>query len=267
MSSHILFVIDTTGSMSNYISSLKPSILQLSRLIMLLGTDTKIGIIGYKDHLDKFPIECVNFCDPKTQMDHLNSFIDKIRAEGGGDDTCEASKTAVNKALDLTRGIETDTLVIHFTDAPPHCPNEYFRTDTNGERNNKLEKDRLGMLKKPFDWIELCKTVHSKKLQIVTLFSSDYGFFAKQTIPYYALLGHVILIEKPSSENITRATIDVILSHFDGSTISSQRSYEIPKTFIIPENEIEFGKKQWFPEVFPYEYYPLTKVFGHFPTV
>ena len=266
MSSQILFVMDTTGSMSSYIQSLKPSILQLTQMIMLLGTDTKIGILGYKDHSDMFPIEWVDFCDPKTELEKLDTFVSKIKADGG-DDFCEASKTAVNKALDMVKGLEEKTLVIHFTDAAPHVPNEYLPHGSNGIKNNDLEKSRLGMLKKPFDWIEICDKVRNSKLAIVTIYSNSNGTIRPEhVIPYYALLGQIIQIERPTRQSITRTTIDVILSHFNGSTFTSYNSYEFANPCKL-SNEVEFGKKGKLPLILPFEYFPKRKVFEGLPSI
>ena len=82
MNSKILLLIDTTGSMENYIRSLKPSILQLSHLIKLLGTNTKIAILGYKDQTDKLAIESTirsdfaNFDEKKIIDPELHQWLD-----------------------------------------------------------------------------------------------------------------------------------------------------------------------------------------------
>ncbi len=262
MESKILFLIDTTGSMENYIHSLKPSILQLSYLIRLLGTETKIAIVGYKDQTDKYPIIWSKWLDPSNPV--LNDFITNLVPEGGSNDFCETSKLVINIAVEECANTD-QALVIHYTDAPPHAQSYYFGAYSRKCGNDTKEKTALKKLGYPCDWVNICNKIHEKNLSIITLYSKNNIYEVQPNIvmAYYAMLGQVIHLENPSVHNITQTTIDVILSQFKGSVITSHRSYELNKLF---KNEEELGAKDAIPILETFEFYPKRKVFESFPS-
>jgi hypothetical protein len=262
MESKILFLVDTTGSMGNYINSLKPSIVQLSQLISLLGTNTKVAILGYKDQSDQYPVIWSKWLDPSDP--ELINFISHLSADGGSNDFCESSKLAVNIAIEECANTD-QALVIHYTDAPPHAKSFYFGNYSQRSGNDIKEKNTLTKLKYPYDWLDICKRVHEKNLSFVTLCSRNniYGIDVNIVMAYYALLGQVLYLENPTSTDIAQTTIDVILSQFKGSVITSHRSFELKKTF---QNEDELGAKDAIPPLDAYEYFPKRKVFENFPT-
>jgi hypothetical protein len=261
--SKILFLIDTTGSMGAYINSLRNSIIQLSYLVRLLGTDTKVAILGYKDQSDRYPVIWSKWIDPSDKT--LFNFLDNLYAEGGSNDFCETSKLAISIAIEECANTDS-SFVIHYTDAPPHCESYYFGSYSSLAGNDVKEKKTLVSLGYPYDWIEICKKVHSKKLSIVTLYSKNAIYQVDKNIvmAYYALLGQVIYLEHPGIQMITKTTIDVILSQFNGSVITPHRSFELNKAFA---NEKELGSKDAIPMLEEFEYYPKFKVFNTFPTV
>ncbi len=263
MNSKILFLIDTTGSMENYIKSLIPSIRQLSNLIKLLGTDTKIAILGYKDQTDKYPIIWSNWLNPCDPI--LNNFINYLVPEGGSDDFCESSKLAINIAIKECSDNE-QTLIIHYTDAPPHAQSYYFGTYSSKCGNDIKEKNILTKLGYSYDWIDICNKIHEKRLPIVTIYSKNniYNINPSIIMAYYALLGQIIYLDNPSVQNITQTTIDIILSQFKGSIITSHRSFELISNQF--KNEEELGSKDAIPELLQFEYYPKRKVFENFPS-
>jgi len=266
MGSKILFLVDSTGSMENFIFSLKPSILQLSNLIKLLGTDTKIAVLAYKDQTDKYPIIWSKWLDPYNST--LIDFVNHLHADGGSEDFCESSKLAVCIAIEECSDTK-EVLVIHFTDAPPHCKNRYFGAYSRKCGNDEKEKIMLKQLGYSDDWITICNKVHEKKLSIVTIYTKNsiYNIDSFAIMAYYALLGQVIYLSNPSIENITKTTIDVILSQFKGSKITSHTSYELKysKPF---KNEEELGNLDLnLMMLDAYEYYPKHKTFENFSNI
>lgn len=263
MESKILFLIDTTGSMGQYIYSLKSSILQLSQLITLLGTNTKVAILAYKDQSDQSTIIWSKWLN-STDTELLN-FINFLVADGGSNDFCESSKLAINIAIDECMNTK-QSLVIHYTDAPPHANSYYFGHHSQKCGNDIKEKKTLTKLNYPYDWIDICNKVHNLNLSIVTIYSKNSFYQIDKSIilAYYALLGQVLYLDTPTVHDITKTTIDIILSQFKGSVITSHRSYEINKVF---KNEQELGTKNAIPELEVYEYSPKRKVFEDFPTV
>lgn len=265
--SKILFLVDTTGSMQDYIRSLKPSIVQLSYLIKLLGTNTKIAIIAYKDQSDQYPIIWSKWLNPCDNHDNalLSEFISNLNADGGSNDFCESTKLVINIAIEECINSE-QSLIIHYTDAPPHSKSFYFGHYSQRCGNDIKEKKELTNLGYPHDWIDICKRVHESKLSIVTLCSKNtiYNDIDLNIVmAYYALLGQVIYLEYPTSPLITKTTIDVILSQFKNSVIMSHTSFELNKVF---KNEEELGAKDAIPLLDRFEYYPKRKVFENFPT-
>jgi hypothetical protein len=261
MESKILFLIDTTGSMENYIRSLRPSILQLSHLIQLLGTNTKIAILGYKDQSDKYPIIWSKWLDPCNPL--FNDFINHLIPEGGSNDFCETSKLAISIAIEECVNTK-QSLVIHYTDAPPHSQSYYFGAYSRKCGNDLKEKATLSRLGYSYDWIDICNKVHEMNLSIITIYSKNsiYEIVPNTVMAYYALLGQVIHLQDPTIQNITQTTIDIILSQFKGSVITSHMSFELKKTF---KNEIELGEKDAIPILEAFEFYPKHKVFENFP--
>lgn len=242
--SKILFLVDTTNSMTNYVSSLKHSIMQLFSLLNLLDLDVMVAIMAYKDQSDMNPItwsKWVKLDDPAVYR-----FIDSIRVGGGSPDFAETSKLALTLAA-MECSSSTNALVIHYSDAPPHCDSFYFSQYTDGT-NRRLERDCLVRIKKPTDWMDICSSVRSS-VRVVTLCSKNISYSevdVEKIMAYYALLGDVIYVEKPNTYNITKTTIDMIISHFNfKQKIDSYYCYKL-NTDKIFTNEHEFGLENAF---------------------
>lgn len=248
----ILFLVDSTSSMATYVSSLKHSIMQLFSLINLLDLDIMVAVMSYKDQSDLAPITWsgwVYLDDPS-----IYKYIDSIWVGGGSADFAETSKLALTVAA-IECASSKDALVIHYSDAPPHCDSFYFNHFSDGT-NGRLEKNHLMNLKKPTDWVDICNNI-SKNLHVVTLYSKNIsyrGVDIEKVIGYYALLGDVIYIEKPNTFNISKTTLDVVICHYKfRQQIDSYYCYKL-NTDKIFTNEHDFGLKNAFGDlmVVPY---------------
>ncbi|CAG7846870.1 SubName: Full=Uncharacterized protein {ECO:0000313/EMBL:CCA75332.1} [Serendipita indica DSM 11827] len=147
----IVVVIDSTGSMDHYLMALVRIIPQLQAI---RGLTSRIRRIG-RSVIDPVPVndEAARLMEPLLTIDDvvewsgwdeppdmnkagdvgrgriLGEWVKGLVAEGGGDYP-EAAKTALRKLLDIlgdsrskeeTKGdVEEDTLVLWFTDSPPH---------------------------------------------------------------------------------------------------------------------------------------------------
>ncbi|PKM57301.1 MAG: hypothetical protein CVU98_06795 [Firmicutes bacterium HGW-Firmicutes-3] len=84
----IVFVIDSTGSMSSYISNVKNNIAQFAQYLSNKGITLRIGVIDYKDitydGLDSTIIHKVNHSPWMNEVDFIET-LTKIKAAGGGD--------------------------------------------------------------------------------------------------------------------------------------------------------------------------------------
>lgn len=117
-STDLLFLIDTTASMSGHINAAKEqikSIVDDINFAFLGEAEVRIAVVGYKDHQDNPNIQHLDFT---TDVDRVRTFIDSLRATGGGD-TPEDMLGGIQKALNSTWQNQTKC-IIHIADAPPH---------------------------------------------------------------------------------------------------------------------------------------------------
>jgi hypothetical protein len=117
-STDLLFLIDTTSSMSSYIGAATGqvrAIVQEIKATFLNESDVRIAIVGYKDHCNSPNIE---FLDFTTSVDQVHNFLNQLRATGGGDipeDVLGGLRQAVNASWK-----QQTRCIIHIADAPPH---------------------------------------------------------------------------------------------------------------------------------------------------
>lgn len=120
----VAFVLDTTGSMSEEIASVKSTIQKVARTLQSSQLQVRIGMIEYKDRSDAFVTKTYGFT---TDLAAFSAKIANLEAGGGGD-TPESMNAGVHAALtDLEwspRAVSRMAFVI--ADAPPHLdyPND-----------------------------------------------------------------------------------------------------------------------------------------------
>jgi len=117
-STDLLFLIDTTGSMANYIEAAKTQIKSIVHDIKATFFDeasVRISVVGYKDHHDKPNIQ---FLDFTNDVDEVHRFLSLLGAIGG-DDLPEDVLGGIQQALDATWEHQT-RCIIHIGDSPPH---------------------------------------------------------------------------------------------------------------------------------------------------
>ncbi|CAF1222561.1 unnamed protein product [Rotaria sordida] len=116
----VLFVVDATGSMTAFLDSLTVSMYQVLSIMKLTSEkQSEIGILWYRDY-DESVEKVADFSGYFTDFDKICAFLKDLRP-CYGEDIPEAAKTALNKALDMNL-VDTNTVVIIYTDAPPHHP-------------------------------------------------------------------------------------------------------------------------------------------------
>lgn len=116
----VLFLIDSTGSMSDEIQALQSSILSIADQIdgMWPRPDLRLGLVTYRDRGDAYVVAKVDFTE---NVRHFSQQLGALRAAGGGD-----YPEAVNEALHAGihemdwRAEDTVRLVFLVADAPPH---------------------------------------------------------------------------------------------------------------------------------------------------
>jgi Mg-chelatase subunit ChlD len=116
----VVFVLDTTGSMSGLIEGAKQKIWSIANeMISAQPTpELKLGLIGYRDKGDDYVLKSHPLTD---DIDALYGELQKFKADGGGD-TPEAVNEALDEAIHkMAWSKDRDVLKIIFLvgDAPP----------------------------------------------------------------------------------------------------------------------------------------------------
>ena len=128
----IVFVIDATGSMGNLINEVKARALSMHEDIINGLRDKKrkvtkmrIKVVVFRDiYVDPVPFEVSEFFTLPEESDEFRSFVENIRATGGGDEP-ENSIEALYMAMQsdfqmLEQGQKGRQIVVMLTDASAH---------------------------------------------------------------------------------------------------------------------------------------------------
>jgi hypothetical protein len=118
VSTDLLFLIDTTGSMWGHINAAKEqvkSIVNDIKVAFFNEADVRMACVGYKDHGD---VNQIQFLDFTHSADEVFSFLNELAATGG-DDAPEDVLGGIRQALNATWQQQT-RCIIHIADAPPH---------------------------------------------------------------------------------------------------------------------------------------------------
>ena len=115
----LLFIMDITGSMEQYVEETKKKLIEIMERITYncIGIDIHLGFIGYKDIEENFNGDFVDI-DLTEEHNEVKNGINKIRV-GGGDDTAEDVAWALEKALEKKWKNKTRFAIL-VTDAPCH---------------------------------------------------------------------------------------------------------------------------------------------------
>lgn len=117
-STDILFLLDTTYSMDDYIETAKDQIRAIVKEIkevFLNESNVRVAVVGYKDHGDDPNIE---FLDFTTSVTKVYNFLAGLEAYGG-DDIPEDVLGGLHQAVNAS-WIQQTRCLIHIADAPPH---------------------------------------------------------------------------------------------------------------------------------------------------
>ena len=138
----LLFVIDATGSMHNYIRAAKDEAENISKELRSLYPEYrfKYGYIFYRDPIDN-PTDIHEIIDFTDQVNTLPEKIQNIKATGGGDlpeDWVGAYKL-VNEKINWRNGFK---VIIHLADCGAHG-NEFTLSDKYPLEGDKLKSELL----------------------------------------------------------------------------------------------------------------------------
>jgi hypothetical protein len=144
----LVFCVDVTGSMGGLIASARRHVGNvLDALQKELGSDLRVGFVGYRDHGDGaklFTLEPLT-----TDVARVRKTIDEVKVDGGGD-APEAVFAAMVKCLELDWAKASYRVVLLIADAPPHgvgAPGDSYPKDPTGltldDVANRLETEGL----------------------------------------------------------------------------------------------------------------------------
>ena len=146
----VAFMVDCTGSMSEYIDQVKEKIEFIVNSIKEeFENKVKIAFVGYRDHGDgDNRIECLSFT---KNVGEFKEFVEGIKATGGADRT-EDVLGGLEAVTNLTWTCKNKVL-IHVADAPQHGPrfhdlgkkaDRYYNKEPRGLKvENLLDKIKL----------------------------------------------------------------------------------------------------------------------------
>ena len=154
--------------------------------------------VGYRDY-DQPVDKVTNFSGYTADINELLTFLGGLRPDGGGD-APEATKTALNKTLDMHL-VDSKTIVFLYTDAPPHH-------STTGGNNRTLEEQNI----KEKDWIRLCQSYEQTGCKVYPII--NVANFA--TSSFYVLLSHYtqgksLYLKTTDVKTISKSTINLFL--------------------------------------------------------
>ncbi|OQW94391.1 MAG: hypothetical protein BWK79_06105 [Beggiatoa sp. IS2] len=132
----VVFVIDATGSMAKQISGVKNGIKSFAHAFATKNIDLNVGAVWFRDRsVDSNALSKIEFRgkDVTNDYDLFSSEIDKIVADGGGDNP-ESSIDAVDLASTLEFRGDTQKILILITDAEPKSP------DFSGKTINDIKE-------------------------------------------------------------------------------------------------------------------------------
>jgi len=172
--------------------------LEFMHIFKLCNDIDRISVLGYSDYCER---DVIKWSGWKNNTKDLISFVNGLQAYGGGDSP-EAAKTA---AFELTKNVEKKTLVIWYTDAPPH-------TNFTGSQGDNIIKERRA-LGENFDWVTLCTMLASRNCSVWVLLPFDTSHSNQAIYSYMSkVTGGKTLLLSVNSNLIGTTTVGLVLS-------------------------------------------------------
>jgi Mg-chelatase subunit ChlD len=121
----VVFVLDTTGSMSNLIAAAKQKIWAIANTLTMTepAPEIKMGLIGYRDRGDAY---LTKRTDLTLDLDAIHTELMGFAAQAGGDEP-ESVNQAVNEAvtqMSWSKDDEVYRVIFLVGDSPPHMDYE-----------------------------------------------------------------------------------------------------------------------------------------------
>lgn len=169
----VVFVLDTTGSMSGLIETAKEKIWSIATTMASAQPtpEIRIGLVAYRDRTDSYETKVV---DLSPDLDSVYMKLMEFRADGGGD-----TPESVNKGLydaihnmSWSQGTQSYRTVFLIGDAPPHMdyqdevqyPEIITAALEKGIVINTIQCGELDVTVEP--WTQIAKLAHGSFFQV-----------------------------------------------------------------------------------------------------
>lgn len=123
-----IFAIDITGSMQKYINYVQRHTASFTNSLVKRGIDYRLGLILFSDDIEKI-------FQPTKSVTEFLSWLEGVRAQGGGDEKENALEALEEAALNIKYRQGANRVVVLITDAPYHQKGE----DGDGVTNQTTE--------------------------------------------------------------------------------------------------------------------------------
>lgn len=197
----LLFVVDATSSMTYFLQGVQNSLPQVMKMSAITGLVERMGILVYRDFDCRDVLE---FSGWSTDTDVLTTFLAGVRPIGGGDQP-EAVRTAMKKVMEVVTG---PTLVVLYTDAPPHHPSMF-----SCKEHLEAEKKILGP--HDFDWVTICRKAEIRDIKVFAIIERSSNDCTTCWYPFMSLVtgGATVSLERRvSADRICQQTVGLFLS-------------------------------------------------------
>ncbi|KAK7754501.1 hypothetical protein SLS62_003521 [Diatrype stigma] len=209
----LLIVTDATNSMSRYLRALSSSLPQIIAVSALTDAFANIGVLAYWDYSRGEVTDWSGWHgrNGTVTRDELVDFTRNLKTDTGGDRP-EATKTALAQAHSVMRS-EAKTLLLLYTDAPPH-----LRWNDN---HPNMAKEQEFLLKTGFDksspqfadWVSAVRTIAKRGAQVFVVLKDRPNLDAEGS---YVILSRetdgAIFKTYSDSSNISRLTMSIIMT-------------------------------------------------------
>eukprot|EP01035_Chromulina_nebulosa_P017434 gene17434-22986_t len=131
----LVFLMDCTGSMGQYIDSAKQNIQSIAnRIVQQENCDVRFGLVAYRDHPPQDSTFVTKIFEFTSETSTIQNSLNQLSASGGGDGP-EAVTAALFEANNLNWRPNASKIVLLIADAPPHGLGERGDGFPNGDPN------------------------------------------------------------------------------------------------------------------------------------
>jgi len=198
-----IFVLDQTATMQQYLDDVKKQILGVSNFLKQKGIDYNLGMVLYSDVVDRT-------YQPVNDVYEFISWLNKIRAYGGGDIKENTLEAIANSVLKINWRKASNKIIIVVTDAPFHQKDEEGDGKTNYNESSiisLLNNNSIRLFSitpsKIKSYKNISESTRGYNYDIDYPFSTILNNFSSQLTSLFAIKYRTLLPAMPDSVNIS----------------------------------------------------------------